>query len=600
MAETIHGTFLETANTYPDRSALMYKRGGRYLKITYGELKDSVSAVAASLQKLGINKGDTIRIFSHNRPEWAMADLAVLHLGGVVVPIYPTLPPSGVRYILKDSRIKMIFVENSDRFAVIDRLRSDTHDLENIVVFDDPGIGRQVGFLRFEDVQKTVFPVSDTGPCVSGDDTATIVYTSGTTGEPKGVILRHGNIVSNAGSVMNRYHVTFKDVMVSYLPLSHMFERTCGYYAVLFAGASIAYAEGLSRLLQNVAEIRPTLLLAVPRVIEKAYDEVAMNVEKSSRFKSMLVSRAIRNLNSNANLSWEKKRIPWRLRIKFHFYNTLIASRIRQIVGGRLRVIASGGAPLDQKIAKRFRVFGLNVVEGYGLTETSPIVCCHSPGDSRLGTVGQPLPGVKVKIAENDEILVKGTNVMKGYLNRPTETAMVIDNDGWFHTGDQGRFDEHGNLIITGRMKERIITSYGKNVSPAPIEAKMTKSRYITQAVLYGDKRKYCAAIIVPDRGNILRHATEKMIPFNSYQSLLERQEIRALIGRDIEQVNQNLPSYEQVKVFALVSEVFSVENGLVTPTLKIKREKVAEKYRGLIESMYEGKNMYELHYSWF
>lgn len=588
MAEILYRTFVETVNRYPDKTALMYKKEGWYHKITYRELRDTVTAVASNLKKLGINTGDTVGIFSWNRPEWVMADMAILQLGGIVVPVYPTLPSRSVKYMLKDSRIKMIFVENADLFSLIDGLRYDVPSLEYIVCFDDSDIGRERGFLRFEDLKRAKDSVPVAEPAVSSDTIATVVYTSGTTGEPKGVMLSHGNIMSNALTVKNRFHIHRRDVILSYLPLSHMFERTCGYYAMLFAGATIAYAENRLTLFRDIAEIRPTFILVVPGVIERAYEEAIKKIERGSAIRRKLVSSAIAHLNTYFNLRYKNLRVSWWLQMKCIFYNRLIASGFRKVAGGRLKVIASGGAPLDQKIAKVFCVLGLKVVEGYGLTETSPIVCCHSLDDCRLGTVGKPLPGIRVKIAENDEILVQGPNVMKGYLNKPTETEKVIDQQGWFHTGDQGKVDEDGNLIITGRIKELIVTSYGKKIAPAPIEAMMTKSSYISQAMLCGNERKYLVGVIVPDRDRMVHHAKERMIPFDSYQALLGRDEIKELVKHEIKRATRHLPSYEQMKSFILIPEPFSVENGMMTPTLKLRREQVIKQYTPLIESMYK------------
>ena len=587
-SETLYGLFHRACSLHPKKRALMYKgEGKKYEAISYGEVDESVTNVAAFLTTLGVEKGDAIAIFSNNRPEWAIADLAVLKRGGIVVAIYPTLPPSQVKYVVNDSRMKLIFVENARLFSIIEGVRTESPRLEKVILFDDSGIAGEKEYVRFEEMKRRRPEVADEGEDVSGTDVATIVYTSGTTGEPKGVVLTHGNIVSNTLSIVKRCRVTHEDVVVSYLPLSHMFERTCGYYAMLFCGASIAFAEDLSTLAEDVATIRPTVLLAVPRVIEKAYDTVVKQVEGSSPLKRLLVSFAIKNLNRYANLTYRGMRVPVGLRAKCAVCNTFVASAFRKIAGGRLRIIASGGAPLDQKIAKVLHILGFNLMEGYGLTETSPIVCCHTLDDRKLGTVGKPLDGIDVVIGENDEILVKGPNVMRGYLNKPDETADVIDEDGWFHTGDRGRLDEDGNLIITGRIKELIVTSYGKNVASASIEAQITKSRYVAQAVLYGDKKKYIVALIVPDREGLRSYAQERGIDFDSFSELLEKDEIREVIRHDIEEATADLAPYEKIKAFALIPEEFTVENGMLTPTLKLRRNRIFEKYRQEVDGMY-------------
>ncbi|MCK4528302.1 long-chain fatty acid--CoA ligase [candidate division WOR-3 bacterium] len=587
MAETIYQSILETAKRYPDKTALMYKKQGQYLGITYKELNNLVDAVAAMIQGLGIKKGDIIGIFSNNRPEWTIADLAVLKQGGVVVPIYYNLPPSCLKYIINDSKIRLIFVENSELFALIDSIRNETPDLKKIILFDATGVSSNKDFLKFDDTEKTGHRAIDKGAVISNNDIATIVYTSGTTGEPKGVILTNDNIVSNILSIINRFKIAPDDIIVSYLPLCNMFERTCC-YTLLFAGGTIGYAENLSTIAQDVAEIRPTLLIAVPRIIEKAYDMAVEKVEKSSPIKKALVLSAIKNLNKYANLKYKNMKIsPW-LKIKYSIYNRLVASKFREIAGGRLRLIISGSAPLNPQIEKIFYILGFNIIEGYGLTETSPVVCTNLIEDNRLGTVGKPIDDVEIKIGDGDEILVKGPNVMKGYLNKPEETARVIDSNGWFHTGDQGRFDAYGNLIITGRIKEIIVTSYGKNIAPAPLEEKISRSRYIDQVMLHGDKRKYIVALIVPNRESIEHYAGEKNILSGNYSELLETDKIKELINHEIEKATTNLASYEKVKTFALLSEGFTVENGMFTLTLKLRRGEIAKRYVELINALYE------------
>ncbi len=592
VSKTIHESFCKTATLHLEKVALMYKSDkNEYKGITYKELNDSVNRVAVSIKDLGIRKGDKVGIFSYNRPEWVIVDLAVLKLGGIVVPIYHTLPSSAVTHIIKDSGSKLIFVENAELFATIDSIRKETACLTAVVVFDTRGIDTQKGFLRFSDLKRDEIPVDqgvlDDLSLISADDTATIVYTSGTTGEPKGVVLSHHNIVSNAFSAVRRFKLVSEDVFLSFLPLSHMFERTCGYYTVLFAGGSIGYAENLSTVAENIGEIRPTVLLTVPRVIEKGYNTAVQKVAESSPIKRALVFSAVKNLNEYANLKYKKMNISLGLRMKWRIYDFLIASKFRRIAGGRLRLLVSGAAPLNRQIAKVLYILGFNIIEGYGLTETSPIVCCNTIEKSRLGTVGKPLDDVEIKIGENDEILVRGPNVMKGYFNMPGETAKTIDKEGWFHTGDQGRFDENGNLVITGRLKEIIVTSYGKNVAPVPIEAEITKSSYIEQTVLYGDNEKYISALIVPEREFIERYAKEKNILADDYAELLKKDDIKKLMAAEIEKVTADFASFEKVKTFTLLPEGFTVENGMLTPTLKLRRSKITERYRSEIDSMY-------------
>lgn len=592
MSGAIYECFRQTASRQPQRTAMMYKDGkGEYVAVSYQELSDSVNRVAASIRALGIRKGDRIAIFSYNRPEWGMVDLAALKLGAIVVPIYHTLPSSAVRYIINDSSSKLIFVEDAKLFAIVEEIRGETPSIDRVVVFDPKEIGADKGFLRFADLKKDEMTVDESVfgdiPPLSPDDTATIVYTSGTTGDPKGVVLLHGNIVSNALSAVRRFTITPDDVFLSFLPLCHMFERTCGYYTLLFAGGSIGYAQDISTVIEDIRKIRPTILLVVPRIIEKAYEMVVEEVEKGSPIRRALVLSSIRNLNQYANLKYKGMRIPLGLRLKCLFCNALVASKFRKLAGGRVRVIVSGAAPLDRQIAKVFYVLGFNIMEGYGLTEASPVVSSGTVEENKLGTVGKPFDDVEVRIAEHDEILVRGPNVMQGYHNKPEETARAIDEQGWLHTGDQGRFDEDGNLVITGRIKEIIVTSYGKNVAPVAIETEIKKSEYIDQAMLYGDNKKYITALIASQREALERYADERNVLTSDYAALLSRDDIRTLIASEIERATAHLAPFEKVKAFTLLPDTFTVENGLLTPTLKMRRTKIVERYWDQIQSMY-------------
>ena len=588
MAETIYEYFLEAVNKFPDKSALMYKKTGRYVNINYKDLLDYVDSVAEELIKLGIGKGTPVAILSYNRPEWVIADLAILKLGGVVVPIYHTLPDCLVKYIVKDSKTKLIFVENARLFSLVSNIQNEMPSLEKIIVFDNSGISDNSEFLRFDDLKNISYEATDNVPEISRNDIATFVYTSGTTGEPKGVILTHDNIISNVLPAIKRFKINSKDVFTSFLPLCHMFERTGGYYSMLFAGATIAYVESLATVVLDVKKVRPTVLIAVPRVLEKVYEEVTRKVAAGSIIQRKLVRGAVRNINQYNNLKNRNRKISLWLIIKRWFCNTLVTAQFKKIAGGRLRVMVSGSAPLNKKMAKIFYIFGFNIIEGYGLTETSPIVSSNSFEENRFGTVGKPFDNVIIKIGENDEILVKGPNLMIGYLNKPEETQKVIDKEGWFHTGDQGKFDKYGNLIITGRIKELIVTSYGKNIAPAPIEQKLSESKYIEQIMLYGDKKKCIVALIVPKRKTIENYVKENDIRFSSYAELLPTAEIKKLIANEIEKSNDCFAPHEQVKSFALLAENFTVENGLLTPTLKVRRDEIVKKYRDLIESLYK------------
>jgi len=588
-AETIHGSVLEAAAARPDATALMYMSGGAYASVTYRALIDAVELAAERLRAFGLRKGDVVGILSPNRPQWVVADLAVLKLGGIVVPIYHTLPADQLAYIIKDSGMRMLFAGSAGLLEKVEDIRGELPGLEEVIFLDDWGIR----FAHGEADGRTAASESrteagDPDAGVASSDEATICYTSGTTGEPKGVVLTHRNIVSNVRGLIERYEITSDDSTLSYLPLAHMFERTCGHYVFLSSGGTVAYAEGLTTVARDVAITQPTVLIAVPRVLERAYKTAVAKVESGPWVRRGLAHRAFTLLNERANRRFQGRKVPIWLELRCRLYDALVAGKFRTIGGNRLRIIVSGGAPLDRRIGKILRVVGFGLVEGYGMTEASPVVCCGDVADHKLGTVGRPLKGVEVKIAEGGEILVRGPNVMKGYLNKPEETAAVLDADGWLHTGDLGETDELGCLIVTGRSKEIIVTSYGKNIAPATVEEHLLRSRYVEQTVVFGDNRKTIVALIVPHRPAIERFAREQGISTESYETLIEHHAIVELVGDDVKEANEQMASYERVTAFALLAEPFSAENGLLTPTLKLRRRKIAETYTDRIEALYD------------
>jgi long-chain acyl-CoA synthetase len=593
IPDTIYAAFREAAARYPHKPALRSKGAdGEYRSISFEVLGDSVDRLASSLSRLGVAKGDRVAVFAYHGPQWVMADLAALKLGAVIVPLYHTLSPSAAKYMLNDSACKLIFVEGKELFGVIDAIRGEIPSLAHVVVFDEKGIEERGTFLNFDDLAADDSRAGRAAigdlPAVSSGDPATIVYTSGTTGAPKGVVLSHGNILFDAFSALRRFKVGPDDTFLSFLPLCHMIGRTCGYYSMLFAGATIAYAEGISTIVSDVQAIRPTIIIVVPRIVEKIYEAVEQKVMEAPLIRRRLVFAAVKCLNERVNRIYRGDGVPFSLRVRCAFYDRLVASKFRKIAGGRLRLLVSGGAPLDRKLAKTLHVLGFNIIEGYGLTETAPIVCTTTLEDNRLGTVGKPFDGIEVKIGESDEILVKGPNLMCGYFNMPEETAKAIDADGWFHTGDQGRFDTTGNLAITGRIKELIVTSYGKKVAPVPIEAEIIRSPYIDQALLYGDNKKFITALVVPRRDCLERYAREKGVAVADYAELLARREVRDLIASEIERATVELAPFEKVRAFALLAEGFTVANELLTPTLKLRRKRIVERYRNAIDALYE------------
>ncbi|MEO0071080.1 MAG: long-chain fatty acid--CoA ligase [candidate division WOR-3 bacterium] len=595
MAETLYLAFQKVAERLPEHPALMHKVNGKYQTITYSRLKRMVDDLAAGLKTAGVMPGMRVGIYSYNRPEWVIADLAIIKLGAITVPVYHNLPTESVRYILNDAEVSYLFVETPDLYNSLTPHLSEIKPLKTIITFYDTpeGVSGGKSLTSFSALlqlgARALGENSEIAqPHLSEpSDLVTICYTSGTTGEPKGAMLTHHNILSNVWAAIERFNVNENDLLVSFLPLCHMFERTCGYYTMLLAGATVAYAQSIETIREDVKAVKPTLLIVVPRVLEKAYNAVQEKVLTGPPLQRKLMVATIKTYNRYALLRSRKQKIPLILKFQHWLFGVLVVGKLKKLAGGRVRLIVSGGAPLDRKLARIFRNLGFNLLEGYGLTETSPVVCAAIPGEERVGTVGKPFPNVEVKIGPEDEILVRGPNVMKGYLNKPEESARAVDAEGWFHTGDQGRFDSEGNLIITGRIKEIIVNSYGKNIAPVPIEQALVSSKFIEQAMVVGDRLPYLTALIVPARITLEDYARKERIPFADFTELLRHPQIIKLFREEIDRCLAPFAPYEKVRDFSLVPEPFTVENGLLTPTLKIRRNKVIEVYQPLVRAMY-------------
>jgi long-chain acyl-CoA synthetase len=596
MAGTVYASFAETVRRFHARTALMHKKGGVYTSISYAQLAQAVDEVAAGLADRGVRPGDGVAIYSYNRPEWVVTDLAVAKLGAILVPVYHTLPEDAVRYILKDAEVGHIVVETPELFSVVAHVLSDVEPLKDVITLFEKETETRSGkeSFSFESLRRSGAAALAADPSLgqaheSGpDELLTIVYTSGTTGEPKGAMLTHRNILSNVFAAVHRFSLTENDVMVSFLPLCHMFERTCGHYTMLLVGGTIAYAESVQTVAQDVQTIRPTLMIVVPRVLEKVYNTVEERVLTGPYLNRVLMISTLRTYGRYARLKAAGQPVPLPLGFMHWLLGRLVVKKLLRLGGGRLRLLVSGGAPLDRRLGRVIRNLGFSLLEGYGLTETSPVVAAMAPEDQSVGTVGKPLEGVEVRIGPNDEVLVRGPNVMIGYFHKPEETAKAIDSEGWFHTGDQGRFDERGNLVITGRIKELVITSYGKNIAPVPIEQALAGSKYIEQAVVFGDRKPFLTALIVPGKLTLEAFARESGIKYDNLSQLLDHPEVRRLYEAQVKERLAGFAHHEQVRAFRLVSEPFAVENGLLTPSLKMRRPQIYSVYRDEIEKLYE------------
>jgi long-chain acyl-CoA synthetase len=589
---TLNQLFFDAVERYNKPNALQVKRNGRYEPISHSTLLERVRRVALGLQELGVRSGDRVAILSENRPEWAIADFACLSVGVTDVPIYPNLPADQAAYMLRDSGCVAIFVSDTAQAAKVASVRGGCPALRQVIVFADVATNADLTLASLEtrgaavdrDDRRPAF--RDRALAVRPDDLATIIYTSGTTGEPKGVMLTHDNIFSNVQASRTAIPFSGDDVGLSFLPLSHILERMSGYYTMFATGTSIAYAESMDMVPQNLVEVRPTLAVSVPRMYEKMYARVLETAMNGGAIKKRIFvwARGVAERWADVVLAGGTPRGA--LALRYRIAQRLVFSKLRARTGGRLRYFVSGGAPLAADINKFFYAAGLVILEGYGLTETSPVISVNTPENFRLGTVGKPIAGVEVAIASDGEILARGPNVMKGYFNKPAATAEAIEADGWFHTGDIGEIHD-GFLSITDRKKDLIVTAGGKNIAPQPIENLIKTNKYVDQVVMLGDKRRFPIALIVPDWHALGAWATEQGIPAGSHAELLATPAVREKMEAEVLGMVRNLAHFEQPKKIALLEHEFSIERGDLTPTLKVKRRVVDRTYKSLIDSLY-------------
>ncbi len=591
MAQTLPQVLLDTLKNYPKPDFMLYKKEGRYVPISTEEFGRRVRDCCLGLRELGLTKEDKIIILSENRPEWVMADLANLCLGAITVPIYTSLVPEQIKYIIDDSDAKAIIVSNEEQWKKIESIRPALAKVRHYITFLKEA---PEGVLTFDQIQELGSKVNAQNPAlfeqlaleVRPDDEASLIYTSGTTGVPKGVILTHSNFLSNVQAVSRIIEFSDKDTVLSFLPLSHVLERMVT-FTYLYKGCRISYAESLETVAENLLEIRPNIMVSVPRVFEKIYGRVMDNVLSSSALKKKIFFWALKVGKEYGGRKLNKEPIPRGLQRKKNLAHKLVFSKIIEKTGGRVRFFVSGGAPLSRDIAEFFYALGLIILEGYGLTETSPVISVNTFKDLKFGSVGKPIPGVEVKIAPDGEILARGPNIMKGYYKKEAETREAFEG-GWFHTGDIGRLDENGFLVITDRKKDIIVTAGGKNIAPQPIENILKTNPYISNAVVIGDRRRFVSALIVPNFDKLEEYARSSGIAFASRPELVKNEKIRNFIKAEIDRATPNLASFEKIKKIALLDRDFEIEQGEITPTLKVKRNIIEKKYGDLIDSLYE------------
>ena len=593
---TLVDIFRSLADT-PKPDLLLHKQGGKWIPISTAEFMDRVKSVSCALEGLGVKQGGRVALLSENRPEWAIVDFACQCYGAVLVPIFPTMVAEQVAYLMKDSGTTIAFASTSEQAAKILAATETSPEvkqaLKHVIVFDASSLAGTTPYAGILETGRAAHAADPSAFEKRADarqpsDLATLIYTSGTTGEPKGAMLMQSNFVSNAVAGCSVLPFDSSAVALSFLPLSHVFER-CIEYCYYFRSATIAYAESIDKLRDNLSEVNPHLFGAVPRVYEKVYGRVQERLSKSSPGKQKLFARAVEVGKKVTALRAKKQTPGFGLALEHFVYERLVYRKVRAALGYRFRFAISGGAPLAKELAEFFWAVGVEIYEGYGLTETSPVIAVACPAAWRLGTVGKILPGVECRIAPDGEILTRGPHVMKGYFGKPKETAEAIDANGWFHTGDIGRIDEDGFLMITDRKKEILVNSNGKNVAPAPIEGHFKGHPFVSLPVVIGDRRKFLSCLFVPNFEKLAAWAKENGLGSLPMDDLVKEPRVVAIFQSAVDDWNTGKPHEMLINRFAILPRDLTIESGELTPTLKVKRRIVDEHFKHLIDGMYEG-----------
>jgi long-chain acyl-CoA synthetase len=586
------------AGRFPNRAILRHSRSDGFIDTSGHDLLEHVRDLSLGLSELGLVPGDRVAVVAESRPEWCLTDLAVLTAGAVTVAVYPTLTSDQTRYILNDCGTRLTVVSDRVQVDKIAAVRAKLSGLATVVVMDADGQAWPEGVVTLAEVfargRRRVATGADQGHlfkeragAIARDALATIIYTSGTSGEPKGVMLTHGNVLCNVEAAVELLAVTDEDVALSFLPLSHAFERMV-LYTYLYGGATVTFAESAETLARDMVKVRPTLMTAVPRVFEKLHGRIQETVARGSVLRQLIFRWAVGVGRRRSATLRNGRPVGLLLGLQDRLADALVFTKIRETTGGRLRVLVSGSAPLPRTIAEFFDAVGLTIVEGYGLTEASPVLTVNPLDRSKFGSVGRALPHVELQIAEDGEILARGPNIMRGYYNRPEATRAVLDPDGWLHTGDIGTLDAEGYLTITDRKKDLIVTSVGRSVAPQPIENELRRHPIVAEAVLVGDRRKFIAALLVPDFPVLERRLAALGRPGGTRDALVVRADVVALFQEAVDTVNATLAPFETIKRFALIPSEFTIAGGEVTPTMKVKRGVVEERWRAVIEKLYQ------------
>jgi long-chain acyl-CoA synthetase len=594
--QSIPAVVRDNAKKHSDKTAISYKKKGVFLSLTYQEFFQRVLQLSRGLRKSGVKPGDKVAIFSENRLGWAISDLGIQCTGAITVPIYATNTGKQAAYIINDCGARVVFCSTKGQYEKLLSVKESIPDVELVIAYERFMGDRSFPVYSQYQLSEVGTPLSEQDSLaidaqiddIKGDDLITIIYTSGTTGVPKGVKLTQKNIMINAVYGAEQMDMPVKDMTIlSFLPLSHVLERTGGYYVALLNGNHIAFAENVATVMENMAEIRPTSVVSVPRLFEKIYSRVYESVHQMPKWRRNLFHRAVEIGREYVNKKHITKEPLGSLNLKYQFYDRLVFKKIRNRFGGRLVYFLCGGAPLDKTINEFMWIIGIPVFTGYGLTETSPCVTLSGRGEVRFDSVGKALKETELKLAEDGELLVKGPQLMQGYYKNDQATEDAFE-DGWFKTGDIARIDEQGFVYIIDRKKELIVTAGGKNIAPQPIENDLKLDKYISQAFVFGDRKPYLVALLTPNIERLLDLARRKKISYIDINELVSSEKMKRLFGRRVARLNKNYPSYKTIKYFAIVPTEFSIEGGELTPTMKMKRKVIYEKYKTQLDELYE------------
>ena len=594
--DTLANLFWSRVDKSADKPAQMFKQGGTWKTLTWREVGEAVREVALGLITLGRSKGDTIALLSSSRAEWVQADFAIFSVGGITVPVYPSYPPDLIAYIVNDSGARTIFVEDATQLAKVLEVREKMPALEHVIVmtgYDAPQPPKAVMTwqtlrrLGRDNAEAHKSTLAERVTATRPDDLASIVYTSGTTGPPKGVMQTHGNHIAAQASGQKSTPVQEGWVHLLFLPLAHSFARLESFLGVNH-GLTTAFAENLDKMRENLVEVKPHFICSVPRVFEKVYAGVLAKAAAGSGLKQKIFHWAVGVGRDVSRHQQRGQPVPTMLELKRKIAHKLVFSKLHAGLGGRLQWAISGGAPLSRDIAEFFHAAGILILEGYGLTETCPVGTFNRPDKFKFGSVGQALEGIELKIAADGEILFRGPNIARGYFKQPEATAEVFESGGWFHTGDIGRLDEEGFLFITDRKKDLIVTAGGKKVAPQPIEGLLKLNKFITNAVLLGDRRKFPIALLVPNFERLEAWAKSAGLGWQSREELVALPQVEEQLASEVKKNLRDLAQFEVPKRFLVLARDFSIESGELTPKMSVRRKIVEQHYADAIERLYE------------